>query len=182
VIGTLLRLPIFAFIGIILAWGLSLAIAAPSDGVKQRMLGDLEPAFPSALERRHLVEAAHGRAKTLQDHLAKIMGPRGGDARDSITVSAVHFGILLRILPIFSALFLVGIVGGMAWRERIRYSRGYASPSAAFIARHAVGLSVIWILVFSFSPIPLPIWSIYGALAASSSGGFLYVSNLPIRL
>lgn len=181
-IGTLLRLPLFTFIGIVLSWGLSLAFASPSGLARQHLGTDLEQAFPSATERGRLLEGAETTAELLQGRLSGTFGHRTSDARASFVLSALHFGILLRILPVFSAVFVLGVLGGLASRERIRGSRGYASPSAAFIARHAVGLGVLWILVYSFSPLPLPTWSLLTAGAASASGGFFYMSNLPLRL
>ncbi len=181
-IGTLLRLPLFAFIGIGLSWGLSLAFASPPGLAGQHLGRDLERAFPSAMERGRLLEGAANTAELLQGRLSGAFGYRTSDARVSFAISALHFGILLRILPVFLAVFALGILGGLASRERLRGSRGYASPSAAFIARHAAGLGVLWILVYSFSPIPLPTWSLLAAGAASAGGGFFYMSNLPLRL
>lgn len=181
-IGTVLRLPIFATIGIILAWGLVLAFSSPPGFARQRVGRDLEQAFPSPKERGQLLEGAERRAELLQGYLSGILGGRASDARDSIAVSALHFGILRRILPVGMAAFVIGILGGLASRERIRRSQGYASPSAAFIARHAVEFGVLAILVYSFSPIPLPSWSLLATFATTAGGGFFYLANLPLRL
>ncbi len=97
-------------------------------------------------------------------------------------MSALHSFILGRVLPLSLLLLGAGVGAGLVCRERMRDAEGYASPSAAGIARALVGAGALCQGLFALSPIGLSCSWLYVAGVTCSLGAALYTANLPLRL
>jgi hypothetical protein len=100
----------------------------------------------------------------------------------SLAVAWLH-GLLIVPMALFIALGLgASFLLGAILRERIRFGHGYASPALAFVAKRALGLSLLYLSIWAFSPIPAPYWTLEVAALIGLVGGGIYAANLPVRL
>jgi len=102
--------------------------------------------------------------------------------RASVAVFETHFKCGLTIFPLTLLILILGLSLGSTWRDRIRRGSGYASPTAGGVARVAIGTGILWLVLFSLSPLPIPLESVYLSPMVMAGGGALYVANLPLRL
>jgi hypothetical protein len=86
------------------------------------------------------------------------------------------------ILPVFLVSMTGSILAALLVRERLRFGTGYASPTVSFLAKRVAEAAVLVFFLLTFSPFPLPYWTLYPALGAAAMGTFGYVANLPLRL
>jgi hypothetical protein len=179
VIQTLLRVPVVTIVLLGIAWAACL-------------LQDEDPAHLISRERDRL-RSAFGEGAPVPTIAASTMGspfplldrfpPRvSGSLRAGIEVSRMRIAILLRLLPVAAVFLLAGGLAGAVFRERIRHARGYASPTAAFVARGLVCGGLLLAILFGLTSVALPYWLPYVAIMGTCVGWCLYVSNLPIKL
>lgn len=180
-IGTLLRLPLFAMIGLTLAWGLALLFRNPVSPTNDA-LTDFSAAFPRPENRTSLWGGALHASRAIRARAEDVLGERGKAAGPLIATTWIHLKVVETMLPYVLALLAAGILAGVALRERIRFGRGYASPTAAHLARLLFSSGLLWFIVFTLSPIPAAAWSLYAAALACFLGGLCYAANLPIAL
>src|SRR5579862_8706800 len=90
--------------------------------------------------------------------------------RAGVLVAALHAVVFRRILPLYLLCLGGGAVAGLLLRERMRGAKGYASPSAAGVGRVLWGGGMLWLGVFSLSPVGGPYVFLYVAFLASALG------------
>lgn len=180
-IGSFVRLPLFAIIGLGLAWGFAL-LYRPSVSRAEDALSDFSEAFPRPEAQARLGRGALHSSLALRRRAQDVLGEPGEEAGPLIVAAWIHFKIVAALVPYLLALLSAGVLAGIALRERIRFGRGYASPTAAHLARLLFFTGLLWIILFALSPISAPAWSLYLACLACFLGGLCYASNLPIRL
>jgi len=146
------------------------------------VFSDLGYAYPEPGERGRIV----GESAVLARRAAGLLGRLGAgpspQIRAGLVVSAVHERILVRTIPLLLALGAAGVTGGLLLRERLRNAEGYASPTAAGLARALVGAGLFGLGLFGLTPIGVGIAWIYGPLLAVSLGGLIYAANLPLKV
>jgi hypothetical protein len=178
----LLRLPIALIVVLGLAWGMVLGLARDPDGILTDGLGRLSEAYPRAGDRDLVILQAEKFSRVLWKGLADFGRSSTPAARAGVLVAALHVVALTRVLPLYALLLAAGLVSGLIFRERLRDATGYASPTAAGLGRMLWGGGILWIGLFSLSPIGGPYLSLYLAFLASALGGALYSANLPLKL
>jgi hypothetical protein len=176
-IRTLLRLPLLAVLGVGISWTLALL----GGGRPELFEADLRQ-VPSPWAREKLRDRATRWAEELADRIPSWGAIPRRSLQDTLAISALRGAIFLEILPLLPVPFLAAAAAGLAWRERIRTLKGYASPAAAFAARQTMGGGILGLILISATPLPLPFWAIYPAILAALLGEFLYLANLPPRL
>lgn len=181
-IRVLIRLPILLLFLVPLSWAGFFVWAGEPGSVVSGVLGSLANAYPESHEREAIVEEA----ANLSSSLARLLGRAGMGAsprmRAGFVVSAVHSVTLARVVPLFFGLLAAGVTAGLIFRERMRDAEGYASPTAAGLARALVGLGLFWLGLFALTPIGGSFASLYAAALALCLGGALYSANLPLKL
>lgn len=176
------RLPLVLAIALPITWACTL-LAVPSS---EALLGDelerFRRAFPTEGPRRGTANRAGGGAAQILVRIPDLGGTKAELLKAGVMTSALHFEATLRVLPATALLLLSGLCAGLALRERLRDQAGYASPTAAGLARIAVGAGVFWLALFSTSPVPASYAWLYASSVLISFGGALYAANLPLRL
>jgi hypothetical protein len=174
--------PVFLVLLVTMIWaGFFLLVKDPAWILAESQL-DLERAYPEPAERASLVRRSAGASSWL---IRQIPGGGGGSSpviRAAFAVSALHSFILGRVLPLSLLLLTAGVGSGLILRERMRDAEGYASPSAAGIARVLVGAGTLTQGLYALSPIGLSSSWLYVAGVTCSLGAALYAANLPLRL
>jgi len=179
VIQTLLRVPLVMILVLGIAWTATvLQDDAPAD-VIARERDRLRLAFANGAAVHTRVAPTTEDSLPLLDHFPARVS---GTLRAGLAVSQVRIATLLRLVPIAAAFLLAGGLAGAVFRERIRHARGYASPTAAFVARGLVCGGLLLAILFGLTSVALPYWLPYMAVMGASVGSCLYVSNLPIKL
>ena len=178
----LLYLPLFLAIVLVFAWAGVLILSKDPGSLLAGGHADLVRAYPEEPRRLELLE----NSSLLYGRLAHSLSRHGAEASPSIRaglrITLLHLAAALQVLPISMVLALAGACAGLAFRERIRDDGGYASPTAAGLARAVVWAGLIWLGLFALSPIEVAYGSLYLASLALSLGGFFYVANLPLKL
>ena len=105
-----------------------------------------------------------------------------GPAEAALSVVALRLSVAGRILLVAAPFLASAFLLGLLFRERIRYGRGYASPTTAFLAKHLAAVSFVVGALFALTPLRLPYWTLYAAVSSTSLGLLLYVGNLPPKL
>lgn len=165
-----------------IAWAFALGLAPNADAVLADGLEQFRCAFPADAARTDVLGRASRGARRLLARMPDLGEGRSELLRAGVLTSALHLEATLRVLPAFALLLLSGVFAGLALRERLRDHEGYASPTAAGLARIAVGAGVFWLALFSASPLPASHAWLYGSSVLTSLGGALYAANLPLRL
>jgi hypothetical protein len=180
-IQALIRFPLLAVIGLGLSWTLTAAFRSKPP-LPEEATTDFQTAFPHADARSKLRSLALHSTQEIRRQAEETFGTAGLNAGPYLTVTWIRSRMLLSILPAFLALLVAGVLGGIALRERIRHGRGYASPTAAHLARHLFTAGLLFLILFALSPVPAPAWSLYLAAISCSLGILGYAANLPISL
>jgi hypothetical protein len=181
-IGLLIRLPLVLAILLPLTWAGVLLHAGDEVPLLGGAVSGLEGAYPSGAQREKLLAGATRAPSAFPAGLASLGGDHSRLVHAGLVASAMHLGVVLRILPITFLLTLCGSCAGLAFRERMRIALGYASPTAAGLGRCAVGAGILWLVLFGLSPLPVSFAWVYLSPAALALGGTLYVANLPLKL
>jgi hypothetical protein len=95
--------------------------------------------------------------------------------RRRLTVSA-------GLIPFWGLFLTAAVAVGMLLRERLRLGTAYASPTVSFLSKRLGEAAVVLFIAWNFTPLPLPYWVFYPAMAAAMAGALGYVANLPLRL
>ena len=85
------------------------------------------------------------------------------------------------LTPLF-LMATVGLLIGLWFRERIREGLTYASPTRAFLAKTLAMLSVLVLVLFAMSPLPIPHVSLWILYLGFTFGGSIYAANMPVNL
>jgi len=182
VIKLLLKLPVALALVLVVLWAGLLGVAKDPGSMVSDALADLTRAFPESSER----ESFLGEWGVLPPGLLHLMPSLGGGgtplARAGLLVARLHAGAVLRLLPLLLLFLAAGGVAGLASRERMRDGEGYASPTAAGVARLLSGAGIFWLGLFSLSPVPASYATIYLSGLVLCLGGALYAANLPLKL
>ncbi len=179
-IQALLRVPLAAVLVLGIAWAACLILGgAPAElisGERDR----LRSAFGGGASVPLIAEStAAGDSLPILERFP----PRVSETlRAGIEVCEVRIAALSRVFPFAIAFLLAGGLAGAVFRERIRHACGYASPTAAFLARGLVCGALLLGTLFGLTCVALPYWVPYVAVTGAGVGACLYVSNLPIRL
>jgi hypothetical protein len=182
VISLLVRLPVVALLALSLAWAGVLALAPSPEAILKGAFEDLRVAFPDERERGVLERGAQGMSLSLVSRASVLGEDRSRLLEAALVSAALHLEGTLRVFPVGMVLALAGVAAGLVFRERLRDGEGYASPTAAGLARWALGGGMLLLATFSLSPVPAPWGSIYLAFGILSLGGGAYVANLPLRI
>jgi hypothetical protein len=181
-IRVLLKLPIVLLFLVPLVWAGFFVWAGEPGSVVSGVMRDLANAYPESREREAIVEEA----ASLSSFLARVLRHAGTGAsptmRAGFVVSAVHSVTLFRALPLFLGLLAAGVTAGLILRERMRDAQGYASPTAAGIARALVGAGLFSLGLFGLTPIGVSFAWVYAATLAACLGSAIYSANLPLKL
>ena len=181
-IRILLRLPILLVILVILTWVAVLGFSPSADAVLGGATRDLARSYPEAQTRARLGREAAALGAGLGP-LVPDLGPGRSDlVRAGLLATALHSQMAIAVLPILLLLILGGGSAGLVLRERLRDAQGYASPTAAGLARAAIAGGLLWLGLYSLSPLPVSAATLYAASLAMTLGGILYAANLPLRL
>lgn len=86
------------------------------------------------------------------------------------------------LLPFWVVFFLISILGGSLFRERLHGGTAYASPTVSFLSKRSGEAALLVFFLWSFAPIPLPYWVFYPALTTTMIATIGYVANLPLRI
>ncbi len=181
-IRLLLHLPIFLAIVLAVVWTGVLGLAPNPEEILSGGLETLAFAYPDSAEREFLLKDWGSLPSVVTDPLSHFGGRVSWVGRAGVLVTQLHLGVLVRLLPVFLLLVLSGVGSGLVFRERMRDAEGYASPTAAGVARALVGSGIFWIGLFAASPIPASYAWLYLAGIAMALGSSLYTANLPLKL
>jgi hypothetical protein len=177
-----LRIPAWAVLGAAGVWIFVLAAGGSGSALWEREVARLRGAYRDSIRRQALLGGAWERGKRLAGLVPGCSGELRGRLEAGAAVSVLHAQLAWEVGPVFLGLLGVGGLLGALFRERLRSGGGYASPTAAYVARMMFSLGILWTVVFSASPIPVSSATLYGAGALSGAGLFLFVGNLPLRL
>lgn len=181
-IGLLLKLPVALVLALTLMWAAVLGMSRDPESIVAGALEQLATAYPEKGAREEFL-AEWG---SLPPNWSRSVSSLGGQAstlgRAGLLVSRLHAGALLRQVPVFLCLLGAGVAAGLVLRERMRDAEGYASPTAAGIARALVGVGLFWMALFGASPVPASYAWLPLAGIATGIGGALYAANLPLKL
>jgi hypothetical protein len=86
------------------------------------------------------------------------------------------------LVPFWLLFLTAAIAAGALVRERLRLGTTYASPTVSFLSKRLGEATAVLFFAWNFTPLPLPYWVFYPAMAAAMAGAFGYVANLPLRL
>jgi hypothetical protein len=182
VIRLLIRLPVAVVLVLTVVWAAVLGMSRDPESIVAGGLGELASAYPEPAAREDFL----GEWGSLPEEWTRPMLSLGGRAsalgRAGLLVSRFHLGALLRLAPVLLCLLSAGVVSGLVLRERMREAEGYASPTAAGIARALVGSGLFWLALFATSPLPVSYAWLPLAGMASAIGAALYAANLPLKL
>lgn len=176
------RLPIFLVLVLAIVWTAVLGIAKSPEGLVEGNLERLAQAYPNMVEREAFISEWGVLPSSALGQLSRIGGSASAFGRAGLLVTLLHLGGLVRLLPVFVLLVISGVASGLVFRERMRDAEGYASPTAAGLARTLVGLGIFLLGLFAGSPIPASYGWLYPAGIASGLGASLYAANLPLKL
>ena len=181
-IRLLLKLPVALVLTLIVIWAGVLGFARDPEAIVARGLEKLTFAYPDTQVREDFLSEWG----TLPERLAKRLSSFGGRAstlgKAGVLVAQFHLGVLLRLAPVFLGLLASGVGSGLVFRERMRDAEGYASPTAAGIARFLTGSGLFWLGLFAGSPLSVSYGWLYLAGTASALGATLFAANLPLKL
>lgn len=181
-IPLLIRLPVAALLVLALAWAGVLVLARSPEAILGGAARDLRDAFPDEVERGALEREAQGMSQAVISRDSLLGEERSRLFGAAVVATVLHLVGTLRVFPVGMVLALAGVAAGLVFRERLRDGEGYASPTAAGLARWAVGGGALVLATFSLSPVPASWGSIYLAFGILSLGGGAYVANLPLRI
>src|SRR5258706_16068370 len=74
----------------------------------------------------------------------------------SIVQGRLH--VASAVLPLFLLAFSAGWLLGSVLRERIRFGLTYASPLVSFVSKRTAEVSLLYFILWSFTPVGLPFW------------------------
>ncbi|HVR86946.1 MAG TPA: hypothetical protein VMU54_21665 [Planctomycetota bacterium] len=181
-IRLLIRIPIALVVVLALAWGWVLGLAGEPDRILRDGLGRLTEAYPRPGVRERVLLQAEKLSGKVWRTLAGFGGLRTPAGRAGVLVAALHAVALRRVLPLYLLHLAAGTVAGLVLRERMRDGKGYASPTAAGLGRMLSGGGILWLGLFSLSPVGGSYAFLYVAFLGSALGGALYVANLPLKI
>ncbi len=181
-IATIVRLPLVALVAVSVLWALTLALRRDPTALLAQAGESLSRALPDPVVHYAAFMRAARAGETAAALLPRLPEGTTSLLRAGVFASALHSSVTLEVLPFLLLLVLIGVLGGTLLRERIRHGEGYASPTAAFVARYTAAAGILYVVLFAFTPLQMPYWTLYLACLTSSLGGCLYVANLPIRL
>lgn len=181
-IRLLLRLPIALVPVLAVVWAAVLGMTQDPESIVSGGLGKLASAYPDPKAREDFLAEWGNLPPAWTRPLASLGGQTSALGRAGLLVSRLHAGALVRLVPVFLCLLAAGVASGLVFRERMRDAEGYASPTAAGVARALVGSGLFSLALFAASPIPVSYAWIPLAGVASAAGASLYAANLPLRL
>jgi hypothetical protein len=86
------------------------------------------------------------------------------------------------LVPFWGLFLTAAVAAGILLRERLRLGTTYASPTVSFLSKRLGEAAAVLFFAWNFTPLPLPYWVFYPAMAAAMAGALGYVANLPLRL
>jgi len=182
VIRLLLRLPVALVLVLSLVWAAVLGVSRDPESIVTRGLAQLTSAYPESKAREDFLREWGSLPGEWTRPLLSFGGQASALGRAGLLVSRFHLGALLRLAPVLLCLMAAGVMSGLVLRERMREAEGYASPTAAGIARALVGTGLFWLALFATSPIPASYAWLFLAGMGSAIGAALYAANLPLKL
>jgi hypothetical protein len=176
-IGSFFRVLFFTLLALVLCWAACLSYpsfleeTSASDSVSYRA------SFPLLSGRRappgdFVLPPLIG---TLTSVRPEALGGALGLVRRRLAVSA-------GLVPFWALLLSAAFAAGLLVRERLRLGTAYASPTVSFLAKRLGEAAAVLFFAWNVTPLPLPYWVVYPAMAAAMAGTFGYVANLPLRL
>lgn len=181
-IRLLLRLPVALVLVLTVVWAAVLGLSHNPESMVADGLVQLASAYPDSNVREEFLSGWASLPASWTRPLSSFGGQASSLGRAGLLVSRLHLGALLRLVPVFLVLLAAGVASGLVCRERMRDAEGYASPTAAGIARVLVGSGLFWLALFAMSPIPVSYAWLPLAGCASAAGASLYAANLPLKL
>lgn len=76
----------------------------------------------------------------------------------------------------------LGLTVGLLLRERLRFRRGYASPTRSYAGKRLAQAALVAALTFALSPVAWPAPCLHAFAAAAAAGLALWSANLPVKL
>ena len=181
-IRCLVALPVAILIGAALVWVATLLGSADPDRLLTHRAGDLAAAVHDEGVRGGALARAASTGSRLHARLPRLPGETSAVLAAGLTATALQADLALRVLPFGLALALAGVAAGILLRERLRFGEGYASPTAAYLARYLAGAGLLYAGLYTLSPLPLTSATLYLAWLVISVGSALYAANLPTRI
>ncbi|HLY74942.1 MAG TPA: hypothetical protein VKU80_12555 [Planctomycetota bacterium] len=181
-IRLLLRLPVALVLVLTVVWATVLGMSRDPESIVAGGLAQLTSAYPEFKARKDFLNEWGSLPGDWTRPLSSLGGEASALGKAGLLVSRFHLGALLRLAPVLLCLMAAGVVSGLVLRERMREAEGYASPTAAGIARALVGTGLFWLALFATSPIPVSYAWLSLAGMASAVGAALYAANLPLKL
>ncbi len=181
-IGLLLKLPVALVLALTLMWAAVLGMSRDPESIVAGALERLASAYPDRGAREDFLAEWGSLPGSWSQPISSLGGQASTLGRAGFLVSRLHAGALLRLVPVFLCLLAAGVAAGLVFRERMRNAEGYASPTAAGIARGLVGAGLFWMALFGASPVPASYAWLPLAGIATGIGASLYAANLPLKL
>ena len=177
-IRCLLALAVAVLIGASLVWIATLLGSADPDRLLTRRAGDLTATVHDEEVRGGVFTRAASPGSRLHARLPQLPGETSAVLAAGLTATALQADLALRVLPFGLAFALAGTL----LRERLRFGEGYASPTAAYLARYLAGAGLPYAGLYALSHLPLTSATLYLTWLVVSVGCTPYAANLPIRI
>lgn len=176
-IGSFFRVLFFTLLALVLCWAACLSDPSFLERTTARDLDSYGASFPVPSGQRALIGnfALPPLIGTLIPIRAETVSSGLGLVRRRLAVSA-------GLVPFWGLFLTAAVAAGILLRERLRLGTTYASPTVSFLAKRLGEAAAVLFIAWNFTPLPLPYWVFYPAMAASMAGALGYVANLPLRL
>ena len=181
-IGTLAKTTFFAMLAVVIAWGWALRNPSRPGYVEietRRAAEVVKSEKLLATLPAHATRGSHLLGGVIPDRISAEAGAR---LREGAGVSAIHLALVLSTLPAFILAMGGGVSYGLWRRERIRHGLTYASPSLGGFAKVLLMGGVVYLIVFSTSPLGVPYWTVLIVGAGVGWSSSVWVANLPLKL
>jgi hypothetical protein len=183
VITFILKVVVLTGLLSLLGWGVALLAPVPTSCSLARERSRLSRAFqdPSVVEE--IIQDAR-RSRLSAERLVPPFAPAVARARfaEAAAVSVIHALVLWESLPVLGAILSAAFTLGLARREELRSGSSFASPTRAYLGKHLLVAAVVYLAAFALVPLSLPPASVWWGGGVAAMGGYLYVSNLPLKL
>ena len=176
---SVLRVAFLTLMGLVVAWAAFLLLPSVRERVVASDEGAFRNAFPSGAGGVASDRAQPNIVPVLWD--LPFLG-EGHAVRQAEAMLIRRVGMASSLSPLFLTTLGVSFLAGALVRERLRLGTTYASPSVSFLSKRVVECALVLVLVWVFSPAPIPYVSFLPLLLAAAVGTVGWVGNLPLRL
>jgi hypothetical protein len=176
-IGSFFRVLFFTLLVLVLGWPACLSDPSFLERTTACDLESYRASFPWIAGRR----APPGNV-ALPPLIATIFPVRPETLGSALNLVRRRLTVSAGLAPFLPLFLTAAVAAGMLLRERLRHGTTYASPTVSFLSKRLGEAAAVLFLAWNVTPLPLPYWVFYPAMAAAMAGAFGYVANLPLRL